>query len=114
MVHGEVSNGLRMKAYRIFSQRNPQVVEDQSRVLPSTTQDHVDSVPIGSFERAAMQESVDFHVSHDRFDSVASFELTLDPASHTALLPAFENLNIGNVVTTIAEIHITTLGTLSR
>jgi len=61
-----------------------------------------------------MQESVDFHVSHDRFDSVASFELTLDPASHTAPLPAFEDLNIVNVVTTIAEIHITTLGTLSR
>jgi hypothetical protein len=69
-----------MKAYRILSQKNPQVVEDQSRVLPTTTQDHVDSVPIGSFERVAMQKSVNFHVSHDLFDTVASFELTLDAA----------------------------------
>ena len=59
-----------------------------------------------------MQKSVVFHVSNNRFDSNRSFELTPDAASYTALLSCFKNLNIGNVVTAIAEIDITTLGAL--
>ena len=36
------------KSLSDFEPRNPQIVEDQSRVLPSTTKDHVDGVSVGA------------------------------------------------------------------
>ncbi len=86
--------------------------EDQSQVLASTTEDHVDGITLSSFEVIAMHKAVIFHVSDDRFDRVASFKLAPDAASYTTLLSCFEYLNIGHVVTAIAEIHITTFGAL--
>ena len=59
-----------------------------------------------------MQKSIVFHVYDNRLDRIASFEFAPDAASHTALLPGFENFNIGHIVTAIAEIHITTFGAL--
>ena len=49
--------------------------EDQSQVLPSTTEDHVDGLTLSTFEVIAMHKAIVFHVSDDRFDGVASFKL---------------------------------------
>ena len=54
-----------------------------------------------------MQQPVDFYVSNDWFDGIASFQLAPDAASYTALLSCFEYFNISYVVTTITKIHIT-------
>ena len=36
------------------------MIEGQSQVLASTTQDHIDGVPFGSFERVAMHKVINF------------------------------------------------------
>ena len=87
--------------------------EDQSQVLASTTEDHVDGITLSTIEVIAMHKAVIFHVSDVRFDRVASFKLAPDAARHTALLSCFEYLNISHVVTAITKTHITTLGTKS-
>ncbi len=52
--------------------------EDQSEILSSATQDHVDRIPIGSLEVIAMHQPVVFHVTDDRLDRIAPFQFAPD------------------------------------
>ena len=81
--------------------------------MPGSTQNRINGIPFTPFEMIAMHEPIIFHVTDDWFDGIAPFELTSDAASDTALLSCLEYFNIGHVVTTISQINITSLGTLS-
>jgi hypothetical protein len=51
-VHCEDNYGLRLKSGSDFEEKNLQVPEDHSEILPGTTEDHVDGITLSNFEIA--------------------------------------------------------------
>ena len=83
--------------------------EDQAQVLASTAENHVDGVAFSALEEVAMQQTVAFHVTDDRFDGIASLQLSSNAAGHAALLSRFEDANIGDIVTAVTQVDVITL-----
>ena len=77
-----LSNGV--KHCTDFEPENPQLPEDQAQILADNAQDDVDGIDLSALEIVAVQKPVGFHVSDDRLDGVASFQLASDALCHAA------------------------------
>lgn len=86
--------------------------ENQPDILTGTTEDDIDGAAVNAFEVVATQVPIVFPVTDNRFDGIAPFQLLSDAACHPTLLSRLEDLGVFNIVTTITEVNLATLGTL--
>ncbi len=92
--------------------KNPQMPEDQSEILSSATQDHVNGIALGTFEIIAMHQPVVFHVTDDRLDRITPFQFAPDAICHTPFLTCFENHDILDIVAAVTQINVTAFQSL--